>query len=229
MEPWIDFCDPEVITSISGDPLVTDGVEDAVRAASEILTLLTGYRIHPAGATTQDFTLRAVPLLRLTPAYRPVTEIHSIATVGADCTADVDISDQFCLIGNDIKRVANSQAATRNAVLCNFCSQTHDHIRLSYSFGSTVGRSAVRAVTTFARQLWLADHPESGECMLPERITSLNREGLSYSFIDPMTFLDQGRTGIPTVDTFLAAVNSPKAKVPSAVYIPEAPPGVVRR
>lgn len=229
MEPWVDHCDSAVIEKITGDPLVTDGVEDAIRIASEILTILSGYRIHPAGTISQDYVLNGTPVRRLTPSYRPVTDIISVASVGPDCIEVADITDQFCLVAGDVRKMSGGSIAARNEVLCNFCSQNHNILRMTYSFGSTVGRSAAAALMTFARQLWLAEHPEAGECLIPERVTSVNREGLSYSFIDPMTFLDQGRTGIPTVDTFLSTVNRSKAMAPSAVYIPEAPPGVVRR
>lgn len=47
-------------------------------------------------------------------------------------------------------------------------------------------------------------------CNLPDRIQSFNVPGATYQFLDPMLFLDQGRTGIYIVDEFLAAVNPAK-------------------
>lgn len=228
MDPWVDPTDPDIIEAITGDAQITEGVEDAVAVASEILTMLTGFRSHAAGITMQEHVVNGA-LHRLTPAYRPVLEILSVENVSDDCTSVTDISNEFHLFAGEVRPISNSSWGRQSQVwICNSCGQLHERIRLRYSFGSTVGAAAKRAVITMSRQMWLYEHPEAGECILPERVVSLNREGLSYSFIDPMNFLDIGRTGIPSVDIYLATVNPSKAKVPAAVYIPESPPGVPR-
>jgi len=226
MDAWVDCTDTDIIESVSGSQVVEIGVCEAVAAASEILTVLSGYRAHPGGIGTQEYNAAAW-VNRLTPAYRPVTDIVLVEAVAEDCATATDVTDQWCLYAGDIRR-ARTATNTMNPVFCNFCSQAHSRLRVQYVFGSTIGAVGRRAVLALSRQLWLSDHPEAGECILPERVVSMSREGLSYSFIDPMNFLDQGRTGIPTVDTFLMFVNPTKSKVPSAVYIPEAPPGVMR-
>jgi hypothetical protein len=227
MDPWVDHTDPDIIEAITGSPTNTDGVYDAVAAASEILTMLTGFRGHAAGVATQEYVIHA-RLLRLTPAYKPVTDIIAVEAVSEDCVSTTDVTDQFCVFAGDIRRTGPDTFSKVAAMQCNFCSKQHERLRVEYVFGSTVGAAAKRAVVALSRQLWLSEHPGEGECILPERVTSLNREGLSYSFIDPMAFLDDGRTGVPYVDSYLAAVNPSKAKAPAAVYIPEAPPGVIR-
>jgi hypothetical protein len=63
-----------------------------------------------------------------------------------------------------------------------------------------------------------------GQCRLPRRVQSLTREGVTLTFLDPMDFLDKGRTGIPEVDQWLAAVNPTGQRAPSQVYSPDLPP-----
>jgi len=42
-------------------------------------------------------------------------------------------------------------------------------------------------------------------CTLPTRVTSVQREGMSFVVLDPMQAISEGRTSIDTVDTWLAA------------------------
>lgn len=45
------------------------------------------------------------------------------------------------------------------------------------------------------------------ECRLPERVTTITRQGMTVAMLDPMDFLEKGRTGIAEVDQFIAAAN----------------------
>lgn len=44
-------------------------------------------------------------------------------------------------------------------------------------------------------------------CALPARVTTVAREGVTFSMLDPQEFLTEGRTGLYAVDLFLEAVN----------------------
>jgi hypothetical protein len=58
-------------------------------------------------------------------------------------------------------------------------------------------------------------------CKLPARVTSLTRQGVSMTFLDPQDFLTEGRTGLYLVDLWLAAVNPERQASPSMVYSPD--------
>lgn len=58
-------------------------------------------------------------------------------------------------------------------------------------------------------------------CELPKRVQSITREGVTVSFVDPMDFLARGRTGLPSVDAWIAAVNPAGLTRPAAVYSPD--------
>ena len=47
---------------------------------------------------------------------------------------------------------------------------------------------------------------QGNPCALPERITSVTRQGVSWTVLDPQDFLDKGYTGMSRVDHWLAAV-----------------------
>jgi hypothetical protein len=74
-----------------------------------------------------------------------------------------------------------------------------------------------------------SDDPDQ-PCQLPRRLTSVSRQGLSFEQapeLDRMEFLDKGRTGIYSIDLFLAAVN-PKGRAQAArVWSPDL--GIARR
>jgi len=62
-----------------------------------------------------------------------------------------------------------------------------------------------------------------GDCELPQRVQTLTREGVTMSFLDPMEFLDHGRTGVAATDTWIASVNPHGLVAPSTVYSPDMP------
>jgi hypothetical protein len=64
------------------------------------------------------------------------------------------------------------------------------------------GRTAAARLATELVKSCIGD-----ECRLPERVTSITRQGVSMTLIDPQDFLTQGRTGLTEVDLFLSAVN----------------------
>lgn len=64
-------------------------------------------------------------------------------------------------------------------------------------------------------------------CCLPKRVTNVTRQGISMTLLDPMSFLENGKTGLYLVDAWLQSVN-PKQRVRSAaVFSPDLP--VTRR
>ncbi|MFF3665469.1 hypothetical protein [Microtetraspora malaysiensis] len=77
---------------------------------------------------------------------------------------------------------------------------------VTYTRGLPVDEAAGWAYATYACELIKACTNTSG-CRLPKRIQSITREGVTMSFIDPLDYLDQGRTGLPEVDQWLMAVN----------------------
>lgn len=79
-------------------------------------------------------------------------------------------------------------------------------LEVTYAHGSAPPESGVQAAVELAVELWLAvTNPDA--CSLPRGVQTVARQGLTIEMADPQTFLDQGRTGLYSVDLFLRAVN----------------------
>jgi hypothetical protein len=77
---------------------------------------------------------------------------------------------------------------------------------VTYRYGIPPPAGALAAAASYACELGKAC-TGSGRCRLPQRVQSITRDGVSMTMLDPLEFLEQGRTGLPEVDTWLAAVN----------------------
>lgn len=82
--------------------------------------------------------------------------------------------------------------------------------------------AAVKAAKELATELVKACTNTTG-CALPARVTSIVKQGTSFTLLDPMDFLENGRTGIYFVDLFLAAANPNGLQRPSTVWSPDLP------
>jgi hypothetical protein len=94
-------------------------------------------------------------------------------------------------------------------------------LSITYSYGTPPPAAGKRAAIRLANELILSDKG-SGACALPERIQSVNRQGVSYTIMDPQEFISNGKVGIYEIDLFLAAVNPNKAKKRPKVFLPGA-------
>jgi len=63
----------------------------------------------------------------------------------------------------------------------------------------------------------------SGECRLPQRVTTITRQGVTVALTDPMDLFDKSQTGLPLVDLWLAAVNPARLRRPASIAYPGAP------
>lgn len=87
---------------------------------------------------------------------------------------------------------------------------------ITLDYGSTIPEIGKIAAKKLACEL--AKACSDADCALPSRVTTLTRQGVSMTLIDPQDFLDQGRTGIIEVDYFLMAVNPNGLARRSKVY-----------
>lgn len=65
-------------------------------------------------------------------------------------------------------------------------------------------------------------------CKLPQRVQSISRQGVSMTLLDPAEFVDQGKTGLPLVDTWIKAVNPSGRQARARVSSPDVGPRVRR-
>jgi hypothetical protein len=95
---------------------------------------------------------------------------------------------------------------------------------VTYTYGTPVpaaGRMAARILAIEFAKLWAGDD----DCALPQRITSVSRQGVSYTIIDSQEFIDELRTGVYAIDLFLKTVNPDNARRKAKVFTPDVPRG----
>jgi len=93
------------------------------------------------------------------------------------------------------------------------------NIEVTYSYGSpppASGKAAARVLATEFVKLWNGD-----DCDLPSRVTSISRQGVSYTILDNQDFIDDMRTGLYIVDLFLKSTNPDKARAKARVFSPD--------
>lgn len=79
-------------------------------------------------------------------------------------------------------------------------------VDIVYQRGLAPPVGGVLAVVAYAVELAKAATGDTS-CRLPKRVSSVTRQSVSMTILDPMTFLKEGKTGLADVDQWLAAVN----------------------
>lgn len=95
-------------------------------------------------------------------------------------------------------------------------------VRVSYIWGVNPPAGGRAACVELAQQFLLAWDGDD-TCKFPKRVTNITRQGVSWTILDPQDFLDDGRTGIYTIDLFLKAVNPDKSRRPARIFSPDLP------
>lgn len=98
------------------------------------------------------------------------------------------------------------------------------NIVVTYSFGKAPPPGGIGAACLLAGEFAKSDL--GLDCKLPERVTSITRQGVSFAVLDPMTFLPLNQTGIYRVDLWLQAVNPGGRHQRARVYSPDLPTGI---
>jgi hypothetical protein len=95
------------------------------------------------------------------------------------------------------------------------------NLEVTYTYGQrppTAGKMAAKRFAIELIKLW-----EGDDCALPDRVTSVSRQGVSYTILDNQDFLENMRIGIYDIDLFLKTANPSKALAPSKIFSPDVP------
>lgn len=93
---------------------------------------------------------------------------------------------------------------------------------ITYRWGLAPPAGGVRAAAAYAMELGKAVAGDSS-CRLPKRVVSVTRQGVSMTMIDPQTYLDKGKLGIPDIDQWLASVNPSAVPERATIWSPDVP------
>jgi hypothetical protein len=207
--------------------------KEAVEAASYILWALSGRKYTGVRKVTEVYS----PGAALTRAARDVGPVYSNGQVWNTstqcCCTGCGIFHRIRLRGTPARRIVEVWVdGTRlspdeyvlldhgtlgflNSVAC--CAGC---IRVTYLHGS-LPPGGEDAAKRLADELLASADGE--ECSLPQRVTSISRQGVSWTLLDPQEFLRDRRTGIYEIDLLLAAINPAKALLRPRVFSPDLP------
>lgn len=173
-------------------------VEIALSQATWLLDTLTRGRLHGVECWIEDYIVRSceVTLLR-----QPVSNIKAV-TVVRDCGRVVQpmpLTDWCQVNANTISVCCSGCGFSQSACGCG-----NTMIRVEYEIGANFPPGTASLIAWLANEL--VKSATGKPCALPDRVTSISRQGVSWTMLDPMDFLDKGLTGIGRVDQWLAAV-----------------------
>jgi hypothetical protein len=95
-------------------------------------------------------------------------------------------------------------------------------VEVTYTYGTpppTAGKFAAKLLATEFVKLWDGDDT----CTLPDRVSSVTRQGVSYTILDNQDYVDDLRTGIYAIDLFLKSVNPDRARAKARVFSVDRP------
>lgn len=195
-EVWID---PEAF-ALEREIDVCDAI-DLIREATIAVWTLTGERFHGAQCWSERYRLRrGQRYLRL--RQWPVDEVISVSFYNA-CSG-VRRPLDVCERGNGL--ICLPKNGLCDAWIAS-CACEEPQIIVEYSTKSNLPLGAPRAVGRVADEFYKQSTGQP--CSLPERITSVNRQGVSWSIADIQAYVEKGTTGIDAVDHWITRINGP--------------------
>lgn len=98
-----------------------------------------------------------------------------------------------------------------------------DTWEVTYSYGMDPPPGGVRAAAQLGCQLALAcsaDPSAIEQCQLPERVTTVVRQGITMAVLDPWTLFAGGQTGLADVDLWINSVRIGAKSRQATVFVP---------
>lgn len=214
-EVWVD---PSTLST--EDPVLA---ERAAIDATWSLWSLSGERFHGAQCWVDDYrTINGYCNIRLD--NNPVVEVVAVSRMdmcgdAVTATGIGVVTENWCYKGGNELRVCCSSGGGLPSVFspsygqtlgagfyggtCS-CSSSGSVVRVHYKVGNNLPPGAPAAAFRMAEEYVKASQGKA--CALPERVTNINRQGVSWTILDPQDFLSDGLTGIGPVDQWLAQV-----------------------
>jgi hypothetical protein len=137
---------------------------------------------------------------------RKVVRVHSLRDMNGNI---IDPSTYYLVDHSTIYGSPNATWSSAN-------------VEVTYTYGTPppmAGKAAARMLAIELVKLYEGDDT----CALPQRVTSISRQGVSYTVLDNQSFIDELKTGVYAVDLFLKTANPDKARARSRVFSPDQP------
>ena len=223
------------VRDLGPDYETSDYAAEAVKAASYLMWALSGRKYTGVNTVTERY-VRFAPLIntrliqeaaiinsrinkalsivepwvsaetRIRLRGQPVTEIVAVRNVNGGIVSP----DSYYMVDHSTLQFAEGALIVPA------------DIEVTYSYGANppaLGKMAARRVAIEFVKLWEGDE----DCALPQRVTSVTRQGVTYTVLDSQDFLEEMRLGIYEVDLFLKTTNPNRAQKRAKVFSPDIP------
>jgi hypothetical protein len=213
--------------------------QEAVESASYIMWVLSGRRYGGVRTTTETYCQNrygGVPIEELGAPVLVNGDMYNLCGTCMRCAHTIKLRGrpiinitEVLLNDNpialeDVEIIDRAQIAPKSYSCWGSCAD----VTLTYQYGAVPPIAGVHAATALANQFIWAN-TDDDRCSLPQRVTSVSRQGVSWTLLDTQDFLEQGRTGVYSVDLFLRTVNPDKARMRPRVFSPDLPTARTRR
>lgn len=211
------------------DTIDPDGLhtEEAIQTASFVLYKLTGEKYPGISTSTDAISSTSYADLATKPALIGGSMYNIPRNMGTRGRRELNLRQKPVLSVESISVGGNvlppsSYSLRNNSYVVRTAPYTWvldpvNEIMVTYTHGTRPPRAGKAAATRLANEIILWYIGDS-RCALPERITSVSRQGMSYTIIDSQDFISQGKTGIYSVDSFIAAVNPDGQRKKPAIF-----------
>lgn len=208
------WCDPdEVIAQVEG--LTVDDAFEAVAEASWALNALLDDRYHAPCCFVERH--RLVPGgCEIKLSQGPVRVVKSV-TIIDPCDEEAEQPDaNWCYRGARVVSVGDQswQHFPRGTFgagfdpwflagsVCRPCDQRHALLEVVFSVRSTLPPGARRVARKYAIEI--AKSGLGQPCELPQRTSTITRQGVSWTIFNPQDHITNGLTGVDAVDSWVA-------------------------
>lgn len=206
--------------------------EEAIDMASFILWSLSGRQFTGIRTVTEVYSTHTAMAAKAEP-YPSYLHGHFYNAASDCCCSGCGVFHRIRLRGTPVRRIIKVHVDGRllqpdeyvlldHGVLGfltpNACGAECITVEYMYGFLPPGGADAAALL---ANELLLASDGE--DCNLPQRVTSISRQGVSFTLLDPQDFLKDRRTGIYEIDLLLSAINPSKALMKPRVFSVDIP------
>ena len=217
-----------------GDDLAeSEYAVEAVEAASHLLWSLSGRKFSGLATITERYSvnLPELDLLTLKTLMETTSTTVGLTEVSRSDRNTIRLKGRPVVSINAIRKVSNGEILDpmsyhlQDHSTIVFRDLLREEVEINYTYGQKPPASGKMAARALAQQFAMLWGGREDECTLPDRVTSVTRLNMNWVLLDNQDFLEEGRTGIYTVDLFLKSVNPDNARNRAKVFSPDLPRG----
>lgn len=205
--------------------MTTPPSSDAQAIATRVMLALTGHRwTFPVRQVLEEYWVPETSASILL-VGRPLVSVISVTDRSGNHAFEYEASDSFRLRLPQLERGEGfpffpwpTYDSQNGSFYPGRLTRRGTHVRVTYAYGCRPPIDVQRAIDEFAAEL---DNAWNGRsCKLPERVTSISREGVTWTVLDPQQFLEGGKTGLYYPDLIISTYGG-KVRMRAKVYSPE--------